>query len=451
LWISSCAAWRRSKHVDRIFLLLAVVGASGLAAPATGRDLSLSDAVGLALEYNSGIRSARHDSAAALLTLRAARALRFPQVDLTAQSTFKNEIPSLVIDMPPINITRQVGSKDAYQADLEVSQPLFTGGRLANSIRAEQENSLAESAGLEAAKMTTAYECRAAYLDGMRSAALLAAAQASLARIEIIGRNVESLFQSGMADSIDILESEMALETARQAVADGTVAHAVSLTRLRALTGLDSGESVMFTERVSAPDAPVHRDIPEDITRPELLRLDHLARAADFTASAARAGYMPSLAGFAAYSVGRPNQDLFENKWNDYAMAGLRLSWGFNAADRTGKSVAAAWERARSVRAARDDLMDGLQAARETAVERMDYAYRSWERSGRQLDLARRKFELAQDRQQNGLLSVNDLLQMEADLTAMDQHYQAALIGYYLADADYLYAVGSASIFGGLR
>ncbi len=444
-------AWRRVKNMAPVGGLFLIALATALNSPAIGRDLSLPDAIGLAVNHSSAVSSARHDSTAAHLSYGAARALRFPEVSLTAASTFRNEVPSLDINLPPVHFQKQMGSKDTYQTDLEVSQMLFTGGRLSNGIRAERENSLAGGEALRAAEMAAAFDCREAYLRALASASAVAGAQASQRRLEIIRQDVENLFGSGVADSVDILEAELALERGRQAVADQMLAQAVALTRLCSLTGIDSSVVPVLTEPVHPPSGPLDPKGDTEIRRPEVRKLEHLERAASCAASIARADYFPNLVGFAAYSVGKPNQDLFHNEWNDYLMVGLRFTWGFNLADRTGRLAAAAAERARSARAARADLLDALEAARKAAIERADYSYGTVERSKKQLDLARRRFELAGERQKAGALSVNRLLETEAELTALDRAYQAALVGYYLAEAEYYFAVGSPEIFGGLR
>jgi outer membrane protein len=421
------------------------------AGPAAGRDISLSEAVALSLHESSAVRSARHDSLAAHMSYAAARALRFPDINLSATSTFKNEIPTLDISVPPIHLSREIGSKDVYQANLEISQPLFTGGLLSNSIGAAREQSLAGAEALRAEEMATVFECRQTYLNAVATASGLAGARASLGRLEIARSDVENLFKAGLADSIDILEAELALEKGRSSVAEQEVAHSVALVRLRSLIGVDSREDLVLTEQIEAPPQPVTAMSAPETRRPEVRRLEHLERAADFAYRTARAGYYPSLAGFATYSVGRPNQDLFDNKWNDYVMAGLRLSWDFNLADRTGRSARAAAERARSARAARSDLIDQLERARAAALEQTGYALGNVKRLARQVDLASRQYALAGARQREGTLPLNRLLEMEAELTVLDRQYRAALAGYYLAETEYLYAIGSPRLFGGLR
>jgi outer membrane protein TolC len=431
-------------------LALSVV-ASALAQQSAPTEMTLSEAIFRSLERSFGLEAARRDSAAAALSYGAARSLRFPELTLTARSTYKDEVPGFEIDMPPIVLERELGGKEAYQADLEISQPIFTGGRLSNNIRAERERSLAASAAVRAEEMATAYRCRRAYLEAMLAGQLMGVAASSLERIGTIRKDVETLFENGMADSIDVLDADLALKRAEQEVADQRIAYDLTLTVLRRETGLPQSAQIVRTEELPAPRKRLERSAGPPMYRPELERMQRLANAAEFMASASRADYFPSLAGFARYSYGKPNQNVFDNEWNDYAMVGLRLSWSINLADRSGRSTGALAERARAARWARKELEDELTLQCERAIEQADYAFDTMNRVIRQRHLAQRKLALARERQLAGTLSTNRLLEMESEVYALHSLEVASMIRFYLAENDYLYAIGSTRIFGGIR
>jgi outer membrane protein TolC len=413
--------------------------------------MSLSEAIFRSLERSFGVEAARRDSAAAALSYGASRALRFPDLTLSARSTYKDEVAGFEINMPPIVLERELGGKEAYQADLEISQPIFTGGRLANNIRAERERSLAASAALRGEEMATAYRCRRAYLEAMLAGQLLGVATSSLERIRTIREDVEALFENGMADSIDVLDAALALERAEQELADRRIAQDLALTSLRRQTGLPQSVPIVFTEQLPAPRERLPQSDAPPMHRPELDRMERLANAAEYTTSASRADYFPSLAGFARYSYGKPNQNLFEDEWNDYMMVGLRLSWSFNLANRSGRATGALAERAGAARWARKELEDELTLRCERAIEQADYAFDTMNRVAWQRHLAQRKMALARERQRAGTLSTNRLLEMESEVYALQSLEAASMIRFYLAENDYLYATGSKRILGGIR
>ena len=93
--------------------------------------------------------------------------------------------------------------------------------------------------------------------------------------------------------------------------------------------------------------------------------------------------------------------------------------------------------------------MDDVNLMRRVAINNLDHAYRIIEIIEAEVARARKKFELARRKQQEGHLTVNRLLEMEEELTGAELQYRASIIQYYLAETDYLYSVGSPNIYGG--
>jgi outer membrane protein TolC len=146
-----------------------------------------------------------------------------------------------------------------------------------------------------------------------------------------------------------------------------------------------------------------------------------------------------------------PNKDWFNKTWNDYFSVGLVLNWNLNLGGKNAKRTEAARQRLAAARSARKDLKDALLTDRDAAHNNLNHAYQTYRTSEREYAIAVSRYNLARLRQQEGQLSVNRLLEMEADLAATERQYQAAIIQYYLAENEYLYAIGSHKIFGGLQ
>ena len=438
---SSCAALR---FVSTLALLLLVGTASILSAEEI--HMSLGDAITRSLDHSFGIKSAAHDSAAAALRFGRAQALRFPVLSLDAKSYWVNDLQTVKLGPRPM----ELGSKENYQLEVKLSLPLFTGGRLSRTIGIEKENSAAESFRLQAERMALAYQTRVGYLHLMLADASVRTARASLERLAIIDRDLHNLFQSGLADSVDILDAILALEKGRQVVEQQETIYRNASLALATLIGLDAAGGLVPNEAVEPPSSPDVSDSAA-ITRYEISQIDRRIRAAELGAGLSQAEYYPSVSGFGGYSVGKPNRDMFEKSWNDYFSAGVVLTWAFNTGGTTGKAVAAARQTALSARMARAELLEALRLQSQTARNNLEQAFRTVQVIANERDIARRQYRLAGDQQKAGQLSVNRLLELETSLTTTEQQYQAALIQYYLADGDYLYAVGSPKIFGGLR
>ncbi|MDD4857314.1 MAG: TolC family protein, partial [Candidatus Krumholzibacteria bacterium] len=171
--------WGRSPGAR---VLLAAIAALAISERASAAELSLSNAVKMALAHEYRIKAAAGDSAAAEYRLQAARALRFPTLSLDARSYYVSYVPEFSL----LSHTLELGVHENSQADLLLSVPLYTGGRLSNSIAIAEETSHAESARLETERMAVAAAARGAYLNLMLASSAVDIADASLKRLAII-------------------------------------------------------------------------------------------------------------------------------------------------------------------------------------------------------------------------------------------------------------------------
>lgn len=421
---------------------------------AAGAPLSLEEAVKMALDHNFGVKAAQHDSAAAASRLSEAQSDRYPVLSLAAKSYYVSELQkmSLSLPAPMYTLQRELGSHDNYQADFTLSLPLFTGGRIGRRIALETENASAGMEQLASQKLATAYQCRRQYLNLVAAQAVTAAAQASLERLHLIQKDVQNMYDNGMADSLDILDAVQALKKGTQLVDEQETARQNSWRQLAQSIGIEDSSALSVIDNVPLPAEPHYaRPTTADITRPELARLDHVVAAAENAAALSSAAYFPTLGAFGGYSIGMPNKDMFGKTWNDYFSAGLSLNWDFNVGGKTSKTVATARQTASSARMTRAKLQDDLLLQSTVAHNNLTLAYNNCRTAADEFDIAQRKFNLARQKQREGNLSLNRLLEQEADLTATEQQYRAAVVRYFLAETDYLYAVGSIRLYGGLQ
>jgi len=374
--------------------------------------------------------------------------MRYPSLSIDARSAFVDNIPS--VEFPVIG-SRELGAKESYQADIKLSVPLFTGGKIGSRIKVNFENLKAQSYALKAERMNSAYNCRRAYLGVLLAEAVLAAGEASLDRIDIIRRNVHNLYEGGLADSIDILEAELAYQQEHLAVSEKMSGVNKTRTSLALILGLPADSELKLTEDIAPPsDNEKQLSGPAQPKRAELKMLDHKIGVADHLSRLNVSQYFPDINGFAGYSYGKPNRDFFNSGWDDYWMAGLALNWELNLGRKTSHGINSARQRASSARMVRHDLERSLTILTETAVENMELAYQTMLTSKKEYEIARTKYRLAENKQNSGMLTVNRLLEIEAELGAAERLYRASIINYYLAQTEYLYAIGSEKIYGGL-
>ncbi|MEW5922687.1 MAG: TolC family protein [Candidatus Zixiibacteriota bacterium] len=441
---SSCTAFLRNKTAILI-LLLSLFPIPGQVRAAVS--LSLSEAIEMAARNSFSIESSKYDSLSTLYQYKAAKSLRFPSLSLDARSSFVDNIPT--VEFPMIG-SRDFGAKNSYQADLRLNVALFTGGKISRQIKISSANLQADAFALEAERSKAAYDSRRAYLSVMLAEAVASAADASLKRINIIRSDVQNLYENGLADSIDILEAELAYQQVSLASSEKHSAVTTAVINLANLLGLPGATEFTLTEKISPPGGDPKDQPVDKINRVELKMLDNKIRAAEQVTGLNSSEYFPSLSGFAGYSYGKPNRDYFNGEWDHYWVAGLALNWNLNLAGKTTHNVKASKQAASSARMQRNDLERTFTIMAETTLEKIKLAYQTVITSEKEHNIAREKYRLATNKQKAGLLTVNRLLEIEAELTLSEQQYRASIINYYIAKTEHLYAIGSEKIYGGL-
>ncbi len=430
------------KNVALVLVLAMPVSADSL--------LTLSEAIKMAQEHSFAVQVSGFGSKAAEYDFNAAQAGRYPTLSLSASGFYIDKLQK--IDALPAEM--EIGAHENYQADLRLSFPIYTGGRLDGSIRAVKAISEAGSFEYDAQKMAVAFQCRRAWFNLNMRQRLVNSAEASLKRIRIIRENTINLYQNGLADSVDILETELAYEDGREQLLQMENDLSNASTALAVLLGIHSKEVIELPLSIPEPDnsIPYYRNLLVDtdsIYRPELKKLSSQIRSAEQQVRIKTAAYFPSLTGFGGYSVGKPNRDMFDAKWNDYFSAGILLNWEFNLGGKAGSNIASAKQRLSMARMNYRAVEEKLMLEAETALENILYAYRLYESSKRKYNITGNKFRLAKEKQQAGDLTVNRLLEMESEYSAAEQIYFVSQLKYYINESYFLYAMGLDKIYGG--
>lgn len=433
----------------KIKLAPAIILAFVLAGVASAQNgLPLAEAIDRSLEHSYTIKSLRHDSLAAAYDLKAARLASWPNLSLNVSSFYINKLQA--VDLPLSTI--EIGSRENYQADARLTLPLFVGGRISTQVKLQREVAAMKGYILQAARLDRAYQTRKAYLNAMLSQAAVKAVEASAQRVILIDAEAENLYRAGLADSVDILDAELALQKVTRSVEENRTLRDNATVLLANLVGLATGETTAPSDTSPAPELSTYENLqitPELIARPELEIQKSKTGAARLITAMNKANYFPSLSAFGGYSYGKPNKDLFNKTWNDYWTVGLNLNWEFNLGGRTIKTVRAAGETARASESSEQQLEESLVLQAEVALKNLGLAYRLYNLAAGEYDMISHQFRLAREKEKVGHLSVNRLLELEADLTAAEQTFQASRLNFFIAKNEYLYAIGSPEIYGG--
>ena len=421
---------------------------AALSAPAAKaeveRRISLTEALRLAEENATPVKAAVHDSLSAEHGLSAAKDAWFPTLGVTGNAFgFHPQDP---LGIGPLALPADWS--EVYATNLRLNYPIYTGGRRSNDIGRQKESLNAASSQISVERLTNAYESRRAYIGLLIAERMVEAARASLARVGLIRTHVGNLHAAGMADSLDILEAEISLRGANRFLEEARGDRQNASAALARLLALPGDETIVPTEPVPDPEPPsAEPPAPADIAgRPELAAASHRIESARYQKSIVSAGYLPVVNGMGGYALVKPDIGEREGEWQDIWWLGLTLSWDLNLGGQEFSQSKQASEAVRSLEMRRKDLEDALLLQARIAWNNVSEAYNVYAIRRDEYSLASRRFALAVDVQKAGRMTVNRLLELEADLTQTQQQFEAARLRYHAAVTDYLYAVGSGAI-----
>ena len=323
-------------------LLAAIMAGAGLGVCQESGQLSLADALAEALNNNPRLAAAAARTERAEAGIAAASARGEPAITLTASGRLVN--PTQNIEIPVGGVTRTVNitRPDQASAAINVSWPLWTGGRVAAAKGKARAEASAAEADLHQATEQVLYETAVAYYQALLAEAGLDEARAALGAAQEALRTTRVRRDAGAAVPAEVSWAAAAAEAATQQVG----AAETSLTDAR------QGLNVLMARAVKAPvelvDAAFEFSAGGELdaeavalaTRPELLGLDYRTEAARQAIAQARAERRPTL-GIAAQAGWQTPTDVMEDHQE---FLGFEFSWpifhhpGAKAGERAAKA-----------------------------------------------------------------------------------------------------------------
>jgi len=429
---------RKLKLIIVLLLMLTI------AATVSARELSLDQAFTLAQDHSLALKKEQATRDSYQSRFKAAVAERYPTLDLNAVASYRNVVPQLEIAIPNgPSFTRDFGTHETYQTDVRLTLPIFTGGAIGGNIALARSARDLQDALVNASEEQLLLTVRLSYLSLEQADRMIEAAQSALTRVEITDKDVQSLFQAGMADSVDILQTRRAGNDARLQLRGAEINRRQREIELQTLLGLSLDDFLVLTSRPTEPGSDDLSLTAVSSTKPELVAARASMGMNRSMITMNRSGYMPSLAVFGGWSYGKPNIDPFHNEFNDYFTFGATLKWSFNLGFKTQRST----EGARH-------LLAASQHEYERVNERLNEDARlAWETvklNRDQYDIARENkavaddnYRLAQIQYREGTLSANRLLDIETALTQAETSLAVTRTNYNSAVSRYLFLVGS--------
>ena len=200
---------------------------------AMAADLSLKEAVNLALAQNTALKITQRDEISAKAEL--------------AKAKGNNNVAVTASDSLTTQKNNDSERSDNNNLGLSASIPLYTGGKNQAAIKKAE-------LGVEAADLTTEREREnlklsviKAYYDSLEARKTIAVRQETVDKYQEHYTNVNALYSAGSKARIDVIRSSVELSDARQELIKAQNSYEVKLASLRNYLNINRNESLNLT------------------------------------------------------------------------------------------------------------------------------------------------------------------------------------------------------------
>jgi HAE1 family hydrophobic/amphiphilic exporter-1 len=459
-------AYRAAARVTTALLVLAILGAfvrvarafpqtapvAGAAAVAPVRQpsreaLTIDRALEIALSQNEGLKVDQERLRETQANVAEAKAAFLPSLDLNFLYTPAQEFPLLRIPAGVFGPTEQTFKANFTRENimrLDVSQPLYTGGRLSHAYGIQAASQEASRLQLERSRQALTlrvYETFYAALmndQGIRvneEGVRIAERHLELARVR---------FEGGTVARLDVLRAEVELANAKAKLIRARSAAQVSYQALRTVLSLPQHAPLQLSGTLDAvPDVPAIASLEDAVVaRADIRAIGQQKEMAERSVSLALAGLKPTVAftgNFQYQEDGLSN--LLSNNNRSYQF-GLALNVPLFAGPTVAAQRTAASARAAQAEHGRNATLDSARLELASASTELDAAREIVATQRKAVDLAREGLSIAEVSYENGVITSTELNDARLSLLETEWELMQAKYAQILAAARTRYAAG---------
>lgn len=319
-----------------LLLLLTLLGAAGPKLTAqTPPNLSLDEAIAVALEENRTIETARLELDVADAQVDEALGNALPTVDLNSRYTWNIRRPVFFFPgedgvVRPISI----GQKNALAANISVQQILFNSAVLTGVGTSRIYAQISRQA-LRSEAADVILTVKKTYYGVLLSGEVLAVNEALMKNAEANFANVRVLYEAGLRAEFDAIRAEVTVDNLKPRIIEGRDAYRNAIDALLVAMGrdrpIDEEVSVSGEFREPSSAAPVAASFAELSAEllehnPQLAQLRLLSEVNRELIEIDRSEYLPTLALFGTWQVEGQADNIGDLDFQPSAFAGLNLS-----------------------------------------------------------------------------------------------------------------------------
>lgn len=169
----------------------------------------------MALGYNHDLKAAEKNIAASMEVEKSARADLKPKLSGAASFQYTGNPMELTLDIPSIGLSKTVEGKNLnYGGSLSILQPVYTGGRVLESIRMAQHQQALVGNQAKALNDAVCYQTDIQYWSAVARQEIVDVAEDFRNSIAALVKTIKERVEVGLVDPQDLLMAEVKLNEA---------------------------------------------------------------------------------------------------------------------------------------------------------------------------------------------------------------------------------------------
>ena len=169
----------------------------------------------MALDYNHDLKAADKNIAASMEVEKSARADLKPKLSGAASFQYTGNPMELTLDIPSIGLSKTVEGKNLnYGGSLSILQPVYTGGRVLESIRMAQHQQALAGNQAKALNDAVCYQTDIQYWSAVARQEIVDVAEDFRNSIAALVKTIKERVEVGLVDPQDLLMAEVKLNEA---------------------------------------------------------------------------------------------------------------------------------------------------------------------------------------------------------------------------------------------
>jgi len=409
--------------------------------------LTIDRALELAASRNEGLKVTQERLRESQATVAEARAAFLPSLDLNFLYTPAQESPLLRIPAGVFGPTEQTFRANLTRENvvrLDISQPIYTGGRLNHAYGAQAATQEASRLDVERAQQALTLRVYETFYSALMADQ---GVRVTTEGVDIAERHLELAqvrFSAGSAARLDVLRAEVELANARAKLIRARSSAGVSRQALRSVLSLPQSEPLQLTGTLDdVPSLPAPATLQTAVNaRPDIRAIGQQREAAERLVSLATAELKPSVAFAGNFQ--------YQEDGLGSLLAGSNRSYQLGVAIRVplfNTPAVAARRGAASARVRQAEhsayaALDGARLELASASTELDAAREIVSTQQKAVELAREGLSIAEVSYENGVITATELNDARLSLLETEWELMQAKYGQIVAAARTRYAAG---------